>query len=54
VSVTQIRVVGSDNPYLTPGCLGRTIELLCKSVILGGAGGRRFEEVLRALDVADP
>ena len=40
--------------HATPGCLGRTMELLWTSVFLGGDGGREFEEVLRALGVTDP
>ena len=40
--------------HATPGCLGRTIELLWKSVFLGGDSGRGFEEVLRTLGVTDP
>ena len=40
--------------HATPGCLGRTMELLWTSVFLGGDRGREFEEVLRALGVTDP
>ncbi len=38
----------------TPGCLGRTMELLWTSVFLGGDAGREFEEVLGSLGITEP
>ncbi len=49
-----MREVASVVRHATPGCLGRTMELLWKSVFLGGDRGRGFEEDLRALGVRDP
>jgi len=46
--------VAADVQHATPGCLGRTMELLWKSVFLGGDGGRGFDEDLRALGITDP
>lgn len=40
--------------HATPGCLDRTMELLWKSVFLGGDRGRGFEEELRAISASDP
>jgi amidase len=40
--------------HAAPTCLGRTMDLLWKSVFLGGDRGRGFEGELRALGVTDP
>jgi amidase len=53
-AAAAIAEVTADVRNATPGCLGRTMELLWTSVFLGGDGGRGFEEVLRALGVTDP
>jgi amidase len=37
-----------------PSCLDRTVELLWKSIFLGGDRGRGFEEDLRAMGASDP
>jgi amidase len=38
----------------TPGCVGRTMELLWESVFLGGDRGRGFEEDLQEIGATDP
>jgi amidase len=40
--------------HATPGCLGSTMELLWKSVFLGGDRNRGFEEDLQEMAVSDP
>lgn len=40
--------------HATPKCLGRTMDLLWKSVFLGGDRGRGFEDDLRAIGTTDP
>ena len=38
----------------TPGCVGRTMELLWESVVLGGDRGGGFEQDLQAIGATDP
>jgi amidase len=45
--------VAASVRHATPGCVGRTLEVLWKT-LLGGDGGRGAEEELRALDITDP
>jgi len=40
--------------HATPGSLGNTMELLWKSVFLGGGRNRGFEEDLQEMGVSDP
>jgi amidase len=49
-----LREVTAGVEHATPGCLDRTMELLWKSVFLGGDRGRGFEEDLRAIGATDP
>jgi amidase len=46
--------VASVVEHSTPGCVGRTMELLWESVFLGGDRGRGFEEDLEAIGATDP
>ncbi len=49
-----MREVAAIVDHARPGCLGRTMELLWRSVFLGGDRGRGFEEDLRAISATDP
>jgi amidase len=49
-----LRDVTASVQHATPGCLHRTMELLWKSVFLGGDRGQGFERELRAMGASDP
>jgi len=44
----------NDVEYNTPGCVGRTMELLWESLFLGGDRGGGFEQDLQAIGATDP
>jgi amidase len=53
-AIEAVREVAGVVEHTAPACLGRTVDLLWKSVFLGGDRGRGFEEDLAAIGATNP
>ncbi len=53
-AVDELRRVVAVVDHAAPRCLGRTMDLLWKSVFLGGDRGRGFEGDLQAMGITEP
>ena len=53
-AVDAVGEVAASVRHATPACLGRTMELLWRSVFLGGDRGRGFESDLATIGVTQP
>ena len=50
----ELRQVVAVVDQATPGCQGRTMDLLWRSVFLGGDRGRGLEADLQAMGITEP